>query len=167
MERWRRRRGKRRDWGEVSTRARSGTVGDLCAGAGGLRSAGVVPSGPRDAPPQRGFLRWGDAHRCDALSREQKGDPPGWASPGGSGVARQLSQELGVDLRVLDPSSHLVLESRVFPTAEGGWSFLCQGCPRTLEPLDHPGKRPRPWRGGSVRWVSAFASLPARGSGHT
>lgn len=122
MGRWRRRRGKRRDWGEVSIRAGGGTVGDPCAGAGGRGSAGLVGSGAREAPPQRGFQRCGDALRCDALSLEQK--PPGWASPGGSGISRQLSRESGVDSVVPDPSSQPVLESRVFPAAEGGGSFL-------------------------------------------
>lgn len=78
-----------------------GTVGDRCAGAGGRRSAGLVRSGPRGAPPQRGFSRWsGNAQRCDALSREQKGDPPDWVSPGGSEISRQLSRERGVDAGV-------------------------------------------------------------------
>lgn len=45
---------------------RGGTVGDPCAGARGRGSAGIAGSGPRGAPPQRGFRRWGDAQRCAA-----------------------------------------------------------------------------------------------------
>lgn len=67
-------------------------------------------SGPRErtkgAPPQRGFRGWGGcaALRSDALSREPfvKGDPSGWASPGGSGNLKAASREPGVDWVVPD-----------------------------------------------------------------
>lgn len=85
-------------------------------GVGRERTEGGAPAAGLSA------LRGCAALRCDALSLEQK--PPGWASPGGSGISRQLSRESGVDSGVPDPSSQPVLESRVFPAAEGGGSFL-------------------------------------------
>ncbi|XP_067581056.1 uncharacterized protein, partial [Pseudorca crassidens] len=71
-------------------------------GVGRERTEGGAPAAGLSA------LRGCAALRCDALSLEQK--PPGWASPGGSGISRQLSRESGVDSGVPDPSSQPVLE---------------------------------------------------------
>lgn len=148
------------------------TVGDPCAGAGGRGSSGDRGERTKGSAPAAGLSARGGcaALRSDALSREPfvKGDPPGWASRGGSGNREAANREPGGELGSPGSvSSQLVLESKVFPAAERGESALRPGCARTLERLDHPGKRPHPWRGGSVRWVSAVFLPRARGSGHT
>lgn len=160
MERWRRRRGKRRDWGEVSISEEGGySWGSVCCSRWS-RDAGTVGSGPRKAPPQRGFQCRRGMHSSATRSPRNK------RGPSGLGCTWSLGKSLGRERRAWDGlrspgsvSAQLVLESRVFPAAERGESILRPGCARTQGRLDGPGKRPRPWRGGSVRWVS---SVPLR-----
>lgn len=96
----------------MSTRLEAGgTVGDPCAGAGGRRSAGIVGERTKGSAPAAGLSGLGgDAQRCaalrsDALFREPfvKGNPAGWASPGGLGNLKAASREPGVDSVVPDP----------------------------------------------------------------
>lgn len=77
----------------------------------GIRAPEPVVVGARGADqgerPRSGAFGAGGcaALRSDALSREPfvKGDPPGWASPGGSGNREAGSREPGVDSVVPDP----------------------------------------------------------------
>ena len=94
-----------------------GTVGDRCAGAGGGGSAGSVGSGPRGAPPQRGFSRWKGMRSASTRSPANK---RGTLRTGFLREARKSpgsrAGSVGWTRESPDPSSQLVLESRVFPT---------------------------------------------------
>lgn len=81
-------------WGSVRRSPWSWERGDR-----GERTKGSAPAAGLSA------LGGCAALRSDALSREPfvKGDPPGWASPGGSGNREAASREPGVDSVVPDP----------------------------------------------------------------
>jgi hypothetical protein len=69
-----------------------GAVGDPCSGAGCPRSAQSTESGPRDAPPQPGFLRAG--MRGAALFPRTKG---GTRGAGFHQAAREIARELRLE----------------------------------------------------------------------
>lgn len=150
MGRWRRRHGKRKDWGEVSTGA--GGRGQL-----GIRAPERVVAGARGTPadpgkrPRSGAGSGGGyaALRSDALSPRTKAGTlltePHWE---GWEVARQLRQEPGLDLGVPDPSAR-----------SWSWKVWSLPQPREEDPLsawDAPGR----WR---RRTVLESAHVPGEG----
>ena len=169
MGRWSRRRGPRRDWGEVSTRLEGGHSwgavrrrwGSRERGEGRERTKGSAPAAGLSARGAEGGGMRSAAQRR-ALPRT-KGGPSGWGFTGRLGKSRGSKPGawggLGSPGSV---SSQLVLESRVLSAAERGESVPRPGCARTLGAVGPTWKAPTSLERGECPLGFCRVSPPRR-----